>query len=847
MKKPWWNMIIRNKLFLFKILASFYVLLFCVSGAAAAATYEASAIPWSGYWWPMTKGGLATGEDYRGHPAPLEKYEILTSGTPGGDSINWYLNRYYDPDAVSWGGLCPAWARAAMSETYDILPSSEENIIFRVGDKKGLLVLCHDGDEVVRGYGSNDPVAFHRWLLNYIKDQGMAFTADLSFGSEVWYYPIYRYDMDTTNAGSYRHVDVKIYYATDAVHPDYIGTKTMTARYTYRLKLENGSIVDGEWTGDSVDNHPEGMKFPISAQTQCPYIDCGKIRTIAKSKDDFLEGGRNERRQIQPGNFNLVLLNKDSFVLDGQRDDLFYVELIKQDASSEAIDFEIVDGDEEPVLGPAALDSDTNTVSKGFTCTNPPYTIRLSQENYETDPNIYTLSFDRKSDSNLSIPYRPIKGEWSGFALTHTGDRDEAAEVSLVTYDESGSPIQTVFGPEKIRPGEKRMLLFGELDWRRHEYSDSRAVKVLSDRELELVNLFASPNEAMAGFGSDMPQSDHIVIADTFYTFMGRGAYMKGAVINNSFKEVPVELRLFSADGDLKDTIEKTLPRGENLVINPGKNSFSRVADGGWINVVAQDGAKISGYQYVKDNSGKMDILDTLPALPVKSTVKYLPHIPKPAPMNKWQTELVLINPTDRPNRLTFHHSRAGADDADDQVIELDAYEKRFINATRQFGKLPGDALYRSILKITGQRPFTGYYTYHSTVIDSGDKVGFALLDEETVKNELIMPHVPDSAEKWWTGISICNPNPYRIDVTAVPYDYGGVRMDGYEENISLKPGAYMVSTAADLFSPALIPEISFVKLYPKDSPDALIGGFYLYGNKKDGKGSVESLSGANM
>jgi len=31
---------------------------------------------WSGYWWPYVNGGLATGNDYRGHPAPLEKYEL---------------------------------------------------------------------------------------------------------------------------------------------------------------------------------------------------------------------------------------------------------------------------------------------------------------------------------------------------------------------------------------------------------------------------------------------------------------------------------------------------------------------------------------------------------------------------------------------------------------------------------------------------------------------------------------------------------------------------------------------------------------------------------------------------
>jgi hypothetical protein len=142
-----------NRIFLNGSIFLVFFLVFLSFSSAQAATYETDYIPWSGYWWPFGAGGLSTGQDYRGHPAPLEKYELLVNNSTNGPSVNWYEDKYYDTDAVSWGGLCPSWARASVYETYEILPSSVDNIVFRVGDKKGLLTLCHDGDDIMLGLG----------------------------------------------------------------------------------------------------------------------------------------------------------------------------------------------------------------------------------------------------------------------------------------------------------------------------------------------------------------------------------------------------------------------------------------------------------------------------------------------------------------------------------------------------------------------------------------------------------------------------------------------------------------------------------------------------------------------
>ena len=305
---------------------------FCPLNASYAETYEAEYVSWSGYWWPFSDGGLSTGKDYRGHPAPLEKYELLVNNSTSGLSIGWYENNYYQLDAVSWGGLCPSWARAAAWENYEILPSSVDNIVFRVGDKKGLLTLCHDGDIYITGDGSK-PEEFHLWLLQYIKDEKRAFTADLSTGEEIWFYPIYRYDMQTTGGTTRQSVYVTVYYAADDVDPDYIGTKEMVRQYTYTLDLNTaGDIIDGEWTGSSIDHHPEIMKFPISAKAKCPYLDCDEIREIAKSRDDYLELDDNAPVSLDPGTYHLVLLDSDAYILNGSPGDEFNVEIVKRTA-----------------------------------------------------------------------------------------------------------------------------------------------------------------------------------------------------------------------------------------------------------------------------------------------------------------------------------------------------------------------------------------------------------------------------------------------------------------------------------------------------------------------------------
>ena len=95
--------------------------------------------------------------------------------------------------------------------------------------------------------------------------------ADLDPGEEVWSYPIYKYEMQTSRSGNVESVRVRVYYADDVVKPDYRGTQVRTDDYTYDLFLDGaGAITGGQWTGASIADHPDLLSFSLDVGTDFP-------------------------------------------------------------------------------------------------------------------------------------------------------------------------------------------------------------------------------------------------------------------------------------------------------------------------------------------------------------------------------------------------------------------------------------------------------------------------------------------------------------------------------------------------------------------------------------------------
>jgi hypothetical protein len=791
---------------------------------SSAETYQASFIPWSGYWWPFTHGGLGTGLDYRGRPAPIEKYNLLKTGVTSGGALDEYLDAYYDPNAPSWYGLCAYWARAACYEQVEILPSSEDNLIFRIGDKKGLLTLAHDSDLLELADGSR-PEEFHFWLLTYIRDQKKAFVADLYAGPEVWSYPIYQYEMQTSRSGNVESVSVRVYYADDFVAPDYMGTQKRTTQYTYKLFLDaDGTITGGEWTGTSIADHPELLSFSLGVGAIFPGLDYREIVRLAGSRDDFLERG-SVSVGIGPGTYHLILLDEDVYRISSAAGDTLSVRIEKEPGSLQDIEAVVTDGNGDEVR--REIVADGSPLDDLLTSTTPPYTIRLTQDDY-TDPNIYVLKVDLKRSYNQEVPYIPRMNEWSGFALTNPG-RAAVEGVTLTTRDPDGAPIQTVLGPLRLEPGEKRVFFFSDLPVRLTERYKTDRLALMADRPVDLLNLVGEGDRFLTTFVQADARGSWLVIPDTA-TPMTPGTRMFGGVRNESFEGAEVMLRLHSAEGDLLTEVPETIAARGHLSIKPGYDPFYTMPESGWVEIQANGEQTLSGFQYTSNASG----VETLFALPVGAGKKILPHIPGPG---YWVTKVTLINPHDRRNPVKLHLALAGADSTGDLDIPLEPREKRVLEVQDSFGMMAGDPLYHSILEITGDYPLVGYFTY--SLHDGNDNASYPLLDATNFKNTLSLPHYPGNSGYWWTGVVVCNPLTFPVTVRIEPYDHDGNLMEGCVMWVNLDAGEYDVFEVASRFGDSAS-AISFLK-FLAEGDSGVIGGFYLYGHRN------HILSGSNM
>lgn len=780
----------------------------------AAGANQASFVPWSGYWWPFTQGGLGTGQDYRGRPAPLEKYNFLMTGATSGDPLDKYMDAYYDPDAPGWYGLCVFWALAASSENVNVLPSSEQNVVFRVGDKKGLLTLVHDSD-LVEMSANHSPDVFHFWLLHYIRDQKKGFIADLSAGEEVWSFPIYRYDMVSTRNGSVESVSVKIYYADDAVRPDYMGTRVLTSDYTYDLFLNgSGEITGGQWTGYSVANHPEYIRTSLSVGANLTGLDYQEVLRLARSKDDFLENG-SQPVEIGPGTYNLILLDEDVYRIPAKPGDILSLRIEKESGSAEEIEAVITDGNGSEVQ--RATLAVGSPLDRLLTVAAAPYTVRLTQNNY-SDPNIYVLKADLQRAFSQHIPYIPKSGDWSGFALTNPGNA--AVEgVSLTTRDADGMPIHTVLGPLTLKPGEKRVFLFDDLPVRRTEFGKTDALTLEADGPVDLLNLIGSGETFLAAFVQGEARGSRLVIPDTVVP-RTQGVRMFGGIKNESFEEADVVLRIYSREGDLQQEVTETIAGRGTFSIRPGSSPFYNMPPSGWIEVQGKGAAPLSGFQYMANASG----VESLFALPVDGVKKFVSHIPEPG---YWTTTLTLINPNSRQNSVRLHPALAGADTAEDIVLLLAPHEKRVMELQEPFGKYAGDPLYHSILEITGTSPLAGYVSYG--VLNGTDIASYPLLDESALKSALTLPHYPGNDGYWWTGVVVFNPSDAPQTARIEPYGHDRKLMAGHERTVDLAPGAYEVFEVGAFFGESAS-GISFLKVTTEGDSGA-IGGFYMYGN----------------
>jgi len=792
--------------------------------AAVGIEYAATNIPWSGYWWPHDKCGLADGEDYLDSPSPLEKYELYTKAVYPSTLTQWYKETYCDNSPLAWYGHCGHWALAASSENIDFLPSVVNNIVFGVGDKKGLLTLAHNDDTAISGQGSN-PEDFHYWLLNYIKGDKKSFVADLSVGEEIWQFPIYKFEfLKIEPNGDRESIKVRITYSDDNVHPDYIGSSDLIKIYEYDLLLNSsGEIIDGEWQGNSVDDHPEAMFLFLSQGTSAPSFDYNIVKQIIETKDDELESGT-DAVELPPGLYNLILLDQDTYILDSHIDDKIITDIQILKGGGYDLSIEIKDKDNNIVVQDQISVAEGQVISS-FISENPPYTLSLTSQDY-SKPGIYSINFDLYKKQNYTIPYIPKSGQYSGFAITNNSS-ETREKVNVVAYSEEGEVIQTLMGPMDIASGEKQIFIFRNLPYRDYEYSAIDSLRIISDEPLGVVNVMRNTVGQSAGIDQGRYKGSSLVIPDTAEN-MSFIKSIKWRITNDADHAASFTMNLYNPSGTLSKTTNTiSLEPRQSFHLTPGIYPFYSMPDSGWIEVTGVNGDEsLSVYQQTEHYQGGG--METLFASPVQNKEKILPHIPE---ADFWSASVSLINTENESIEVRFHPVMAGDDTSEDYIVIIPAKSRTDIDLHEVYNRKPTDKFYRSIISLTSVGKFVGYYKYESS--EFNDITTLPLLEDLDLSSVINLVHNTGSGG-YWTGICFFNPdNTQTISVIIKPYDIDGNAMGSLEKEIELAPGNYNATVVSNLF-PDDYQNISFLKIESKN-PDQKIGGFYLYGSSDYG------------
>jgi len=806
---------------IFSLIISFSLFSFSSSFAETITdSAEADVVPWSGYWWPFTEGGLATGFGYRGHPAPTEKYELATNGYYPGEATFWELAVHYSPDALHWYGLCAAWASAAVTEGIDFSTSSYENIIFFVGDKKGLLTAGHGNDIKEMASVAGSPDVFHQWLLHYIKDNGLAFVGELEPSTEFWSYPVYKYAMEITESESTMSVSCRIWYVDDFVHPDFQGARILTrGPYTYDLYLNaDGEITGGEWTGFSTYDHPGLIWRPILPRPLNPYLDYEAIRHIAESQDDPFEG--NGPVNLPPGAYNLVLLDEDRYRIIGKEGDTVFFSLEAIDNLSEGIALEIKDADGATVY--TAVVTDREEVS--FSAEKPPYLVTVSREDYGQG-GVYSVELDLKTGYEFLIPKIRKGGAWVGMALTNGGDI-ACENIYIVGCREGGGVISTLMGPFSLFPGEKQTVLLSNLPVRKHEQFDLFSIKVLSRLPLSVVSLSGNQNRNLSGL-SGIRESSRLVIPEITGSTNYSTTVWWG-ICNPEISETEINLGLYSREGLFLEEKTAIIPANGSLSYSPSQTPFHGDGDGGWVLVEGPEGTKLSGYSLWLMNSSEKG--ESLFALNNGATRFFVPHI---VDVGLGKTGLTLINLSDRENAISF--TLVAGEEREETLATLNPFEKRVVDVQALFPSFHPELFRLSSLLLESEQEVTGFFSYEI----SSSLAYFPLLSEEEIQQDLLVTHVA-SNDYWWTGVAIYNPNNDPVIVSIRPYNNQGMVMADQIREIILNRNEKKVFCVGKFFDAYRIADISFLKIQADTGPG--VAGLYLYGD-----GGRRVLSGSIM
>ncbi len=243
---------------------------------AGERTAEAEKKPWSSWWYPHWQDTLFEGKNEE--RATLEKYDAFAAMLNRPTTAAEYeRTKLYDPRAVSWSGLCDAWAIASIMEPEPTQSIRRGNTIFRVGDLKALILKTYEKIPSLTNIGSRfngewddeyadvSPDQLHHVIETELIAKHRAFIIDEDAGPEVWNEPAWKVTTRVEHVEGQPHiarVRTWLFLASPHVEDrDFVGTVNDSREYTYDLEGdwegERFHVRGGRWTDRSQWDHPD--------------------------------------------------------------------------------------------------------------------------------------------------------------------------------------------------------------------------------------------------------------------------------------------------------------------------------------------------------------------------------------------------------------------------------------------------------------------------------------------------------------------------------------------------------------------------------------------------------------
>jgi hypothetical protein len=141
---------------------------------------------------------------------------------------------------------------------------------------------CNGCDENSPAYRDVTPADFDRLMREEMGEKRNNVVLDLEPGTPVWNYPAYAYTRDSVMKNGVETVTMKV--TISVPRTNVTGNDPDTVTYTYTLK--NGT--DGQWTGSSVDRHPDflwiitGRVGSSTGGQANPNVDYAIVKEISR-------------------------------------------------------------------------------------------------------------------------------------------------------------------------------------------------------------------------------------------------------------------------------------------------------------------------------------------------------------------------------------------------------------------------------------------------------------------------------------------------------------------------------------------------------------------------------------